>query len=348
MTRRCSWLGRPLVVAGVSTAVIVGTAGVPRAAASVSSSGATYVALGDSYASGEGLGPFQSGTDVNSGAHKNTCHRSVHDAYADLSPPIVLPGVRSRALWACSGATVADMQNVPGRNGTPAQYGQPAQTATVGGATDYVTLTVGGDDLGFAKIASACAAAEIFGHIVHFSSSSCGSIVTQEKAKIPALVVALEQLYRTVLARSAPSSELVVAGYPRIFPTSFAGLGDVHGQPWCSFDHLFAIGTIGMPVPDAKAVAAFESALNGAARSAVSAVGALDPGRIRFADIYPTSVPRTCRGYTRHATVAGFELSPAGNGIGSGWKRFVSSATFHPTTDGQQVYARAIQQQFAG
>src|SRR4051794_1539036 len=62
-------------------------------------SGATYVALGDSYAAGEGLGPFEAGTHTpasgspNTDPAKNTCHRSQQDGYGSLrqTTPIVLP-----------------------------------------------------------------------------------------------------------------------------------------------------------------------------------------------------------------------------------------------------------------
>ena len=83
-----------------------------------------YVALGDSYASGEGLSPYEPGTDVVAGAERNQCHRSDAQAYADLSPPLVLPGVTDRAFWACSGATVGDMEQVPPQSGPDEQFNQ--------------------------------------------------------------------------------------------------------------------------------------------------------------------------------------------------------------------------------
>jgi hypothetical protein len=71
-----------------------------------------------------------------------------------------------------------------------------------------------------------------------------------------------------------------------------------------------------MPVPDAQQVASFEAKLKGAIRIAVDATAATHPGRIGYADLYPTSVPRNCHGQTGDATVAGVEISPAGN-----WRR---------------------------
>ncbi|MGH9029826.1 MAG: hypothetical protein ACRDV4_09450, partial [Acidimicrobiales bacterium] len=144
----------PLVVIALAamSAFVPGSA---RAAyASGPRAGAVYVALGDSYSSGEGLGPYQAGTAVSTGPHRDTCHRSRDDAYSDLSPPVVLPSVKvgTRAFWACSGATVKAVETVPGEHGTPADYGQPEQLSAVTAVTKYVTLTVGGDNVGFGEI----------------------------------------------------------------------------------------------------------------------------------------------------------------------------------------------------
>lgn len=58
-----------------------------------------YVALGDSYSAGEGLAPFQAGTeDVGQGSDR--CHRSNQHAYPlllDFAPP------RRKLFRACSG-----------------------------------------------------------------------------------------------------------------------------------------------------------------------------------------------------------------------------------------------------
>ncbi len=336
---------RALAALGVVGACLFMVALTARSArASGPTSGATFVALGDSYSAGEGLGPFQAGTANSKGAERNTCHRSAGDAFADLSPAVVLPQITSRGFWACSGATVSDIESVPGQNGTPAQYGQPAQVSTVGSSTRYMTLTVGGDDLGFGDVGHACAEAQVHNRVWRFSGASCASQVATETAKIPALTSALEGLYASLLSRSASNSELVVAGYPKILPDRYDKLGKVQGTPFCTFDHLVGVGSIGMPVPDAQQVASFEAKLNGAVKIAVDATAAMHPGRIGYADLYPTSVPRNCHGQTGDATVAGVELSPADNGIGPGG--FISTATFHPTKAGQNVYAHAVQAEF--
>ncbi len=65
----------------------------------------------------------------------------------------------------------------------------------------------------------------------------------------------------------------------------------------------------------------------------------------QYSNIYPTSVPRNCKGTTSNATVTGFELA-LGTGSGpKGWA-VISTATFHPTKAGQEVYAKAIENTF--
>jgi len=108
-----------------------------------------YVALGDSYQSGEGVPPFISGTDQqgSSTTPKNLCHRS-NGAYPELitGKTNVPSGVE---FWACSGATIPAFYN--------GQYNEPGQISELGGTpATLVTLGVGGNDIGFDKIGSAC------------------------------------------------------------------------------------------------------------------------------------------------------------------------------------------------
>ena len=306
-----------------------------------SRSGAIYVALGDSYAAGEGLGPFEAGTDVKKGSHRNQCHRSARYAYADLSPAVVLPAVTSRAFWACSGATTSEMQSVPPQNGKAEQYGQPDQTQMVGPATQWITVQVGGDDTGFGAIGMACGGAELahrtFVRIPR--EPSCTKVLGDQTAKLAKLEGALVSLYDSLLVR-APSAKLVVVGYPRVFPSSYKGVPIYQKHPFCVLNNYGPVA-IGMPVTDAQAVDRFEQALNATIRNA-----AAGNARIRFADAFGASTPINCKGTTRHASVAGLELSPGFNGIGPWWKSFIASGTFHPTRAGQVAIAKVVQASF--
>jgi hypothetical protein len=238
------------------------------------------------------------------------------------------------------------MENTPGSAGTPKEYRESSQVSRVDSTTQYMTLTVGGDDLHFSDIGHACAEYSLFSKTGYIGAKvSCAKEISNQETHMLSLESDLEGLYAQLLSAAAPGAELVVAGYPKILPSTYPkNLTRLHGTPFCTFDHLHGIGSIGMPVPDAKRVAKFISDLNHAIQDAVSSASQAYPGQVMYADVYPTSIPRNCKGTTPNATVAGIELSPRGTGIGPGG--LISTATFHPTKAGQAVYAKAVQATF--
>jgi GDSL-like Lipase/Acylhydrolase family len=306
--------------------------------AQAASGGSSYVALGDSYSSGEGLGDYET-QDL------NTCDRSSH-AY----PHQVLPQVTSRAYWACSGARTWDMDpRIPTPSGITAntQYEQPWQAKTVGSSTTYMSLTAGGDDADFAAIGKACAELVHGKSVVRFTSMSCAAELNIASASLTTLAPHLETLYTDLLNASSSTSELVVLGYPRVLPPTYDNLPVELGHPFCVLDHYPLVGDVGMPVSEAIDIDSFERGLNATIQQAVHAV-ATQPGfagRIAYADSYDVSIPHNCRGTTPNATVAAVELSPGANGIGPG--NVVSTATFHPTTAGSALLAKVVNQTFA-
>ena len=353
---------------------------VAAVAAPVSASGprdgATYVALGDSYSSGEGLGHFQVGTNVSgngvkAGAKVNQCHRADPGAYSELKSQIVLPAVGNRAFWACAGSTVDDMYTTPApalnkkRKTWSGDYNQPDQVDTVGPTTKYITLSVGGNDIGFGNLGTACGDVAVDLKIVHrLSKTSCADQVkTAEGTLRTKLAVSspptkghetdqLVGLYETLLKEAAPGAKLVVVGYPQVFRAKYSGLTKVAGLGYCTLDDytvpLRGLGLVsvkvGMPIGDAEDLGKLITELNNTIAAAVSDVAVAYPGQIAFADTAATSVSRNCLGYTANATVTGFEL--ALNGPGKGLHRLVSSGTFHPTTAGQHMFAQQVQDAF--
>ena len=346
---------RHVVVGAVSVLALLLVV-VSGASAGGSKTGAVYVALGDSYAAGEGLGGFESGTDVKSGSKQNTCHRSSSDAYASLgrSPTLVLPSVTDRAFWACSGATVT------GVLGSGRQYGEPVQLATVGPATKNVSLSVGGNDAYFADIVKACLKTFAKGVSKRLPgvSRTCSQQVTYSKTQLAALKSNLAGrvtgLYKRILDRASPSGVLVVAGYPRVFPDSPGGLTELNGKKFCATNALAASGAfIGIEAEDiTKQLNPFingKDGLNDTIKQAVATIAAQDTykGRIYYADTYNSSstVPMNCKATPNTGqTLNGVMLSPGKNGtIAAGW---ISSATFHPTKAGQTLIGRAVQDAF--
>ncbi|WBB75372.1 SGNH/GDSL hydrolase family protein [Micromonospora sp. WMMD1128] len=168
------------VLAAVLGAVLL--PGVARAAT------VNYVALGDSYSSGVGAGPYDF----------STCLRS-QKSYAPLWA--AAHAVTSFRFPACGGAVTADVRN--------SQVGQLSY------ATTLVTITIGGNDAGFADVMTSCR----FG-----STSSCESAVNGAKAFATATLPGrLDATYAAIRER-APNARLVVLGYPRLFETGSCGL----------------------------------------------------------------------------------------------------------------------------
>jgi hypothetical protein len=143
----------------------------------------SYVALGDSYSSGVGTRSYiDDGTD---------CQRSTF-AY-----PSLIAAQRGYALdfRACSGAAVPDVTNT--------------QLGALSGATSFVTISVGGNDAGFADVLTECA--------TPWWAGDCDGAIDGAQAIINnQLPGALSNLYASIRSL-APNAEVVVVGYPRIF-----------------------------------------------------------------------------------------------------------------------------------
>jgi hypothetical protein len=146
------------------------------------SAGPAYAALGDSYASGLGAGAYDSAS--------GDCRRS-SNAYAALWASAHHPA--SFAFAACAGATTTDVEG---------------QLRGVGQATGLVSVTVGGNDAGFADVMSTCALN---------SQSACLERIAQARTYVDkTLPGRLDAAYAAIHAR-APRAHVVVVGYPRFY-----------------------------------------------------------------------------------------------------------------------------------
>ena len=150
-----------------------------------------YVALGDSYASGVGTGDHR--------ADASGCRRSAY-AY-----PSLLAAERGYDLRfaACSGATTAHVQR--------------HQLGALGEDTALVTLSIGGNDAGFAEVLTTCAAP--------WWLAACDPAVDLARRVVrDELPGRLRRLYAAVRDR-APRARVVVVGYPRLFMGDDCDLG---------------------------------------------------------------------------------------------------------------------------
>lgn len=156
--------------------------------------GPSYVALGDSYSAGNGAGNY----DGNSG----DCHRSF-SAYPYLWKNQHAPS--SFADTSCSGAVTTDVTNY--------------QLGPLSSATALISLTIGGNDAGFADVMTVC---------VTGSDTDCVNRVNQaENYARYTLPGRLDTTYNAIRAR-APYARVVVLGYPHMYKlnTFCIGLSD--------------------------------------------------------------------------------------------------------------------------
>ncbi|MGW1991565.1 SGNH/GDSL hydrolase family protein [Embleya sp. NPDC001921] len=150
-----------------------------------------YAALGDSYSSGVGAGDYL--------ADGGACKRSAN-AY-----PALWQQAHAAAEFdfvACSGATTADVR--------------ARQLSVLDGDTTLVTISAGGNDVGFAETITTC---------VLGGDRDCSDAVARSmdytRDRLPA---ELDDTYARI-RRQAPNARLVVLGYPRLFELGTCLLG---------------------------------------------------------------------------------------------------------------------------
>jgi lysophospholipase L1-like esterase len=172
---------RSIVLAFLLPLAVVVT-GAPVAVADPAVMAGKYVALGDSYSSGTGAGSYGS---------SGSCKRSAN-AYPQLWANANAPS--SFAFVACSGAETTDVT--------------ANQVSALTSDTALVTISIGGNDAGFADVMTDCNLG---------SDSSC--VARNQEAQAYArntLPGRLDAVY-TQIRNRAPNAAVVVLGYPHIY-----------------------------------------------------------------------------------------------------------------------------------
>jgi lysophospholipase L1-like esterase len=180
-------MSRPHLVLGclvTGSLLALGVAAPASAASSVD-----YVALGDSYSSGVGA-PGQAGL----------CLRSPNGypgQWVSHNSP------KSFTNLTCSGAETSDVL--------------AGQAPYIPGGTDLISITIGGNDAGFASTVLSCQVS---------SDAACARTVADAESSISTTLGGkLDNTYAAIRAK-APSAQVVVLGYPLLFDTasSYCGL----------------------------------------------------------------------------------------------------------------------------
>ncbi len=168
----------------------------------------TYVALGDSYSSGEGNPPFNANQD---------CDRSYNAwpyllAKSDTS-------VKLLANVACAGAKASNALNGsynPCFSIHPFICPQPPQIPVMKALKpDLLTITIGGNDIGFASTLRGC----YLQGIAHLQNLCVGRLYSQV-AVINSLQKEVVSYYKEIKAALPSTSKVYVIGYPNLFPTN--------------------------------------------------------------------------------------------------------------------------------
>ncbi|SEG92133.1 GDSL-like Lipase/Acylhydrolase family protein [Actinacidiphila yanglinensis] len=192
-------MGAALLCAGA----VLAPAGTAAASTGTGSRHAVdYVALGDSYASAPVVP-----TQIDA-----TCLRSSQNY------PSLVAQERSAALTdvSCSGATTADMT-------ASQEDGVAPQLAALDRRTDLVTVTIGGNDIGFSTVLGTCAqltstdaaGAPCEAHFAGGGTDRISAAIDQTASKVAGV---LRDVHRR-----APHARVVVVGYPDLFPDDGVG-----------------------------------------------------------------------------------------------------------------------------
>jgi lysophospholipase L1-like esterase len=263
----------------------------------------SYVALGDSFSTGQGvLISDRRGIRFDTADGKyGDCGRS-RSAFpklleADESLQLTLTDFK-----ACGGATTADVTK---RAQTKANG---VQIAALSDSTDIVSLTIGGNDIGFADTITTC---------IFVACTPRSSTVRSALNAIDRLTPALTGTYQAILDK-APNATVYVTGYPQISPS-----------PGCAM--CLPLGSIlrSVSIEIANSFRQIFESLNAKIAQAVAEVG--NP-RLVYVDVTGPESPFAGHDLcARTPYLQNLVILLTANG---------TAASFHPNKGGNEAYAK--------
>jgi lysophospholipase L1-like esterase len=157
-------------------------AGTLLMAAPANAAAVNYVALGDSYSAGVGAGNYVGSS--------GSCDRSYR------SYPYLWAAHHATRFTdvACSGATTGDVLN--------------SQLSALNSSTTEVSITIGGNDVDFAKTMETC--------VLHDTDECLSAVASAESFGRSALPGRLAQTFSKIHAK-APNAHVVVLDYPHLY-----------------------------------------------------------------------------------------------------------------------------------
>ncbi|MCW5251053.1 MULTISPECIES: SGNH/GDSL hydrolase family protein [unclassified Streptomyces] len=183
-----------VLLSSLTLAAVAALTGTSAAAGAGTAAAGGYVALGDSYSSGLGAGGYIGSS--------GDCKRSTK-AYPSLWAAAHSPS--SFSFTACSGARTGDVLS--------------GQLGPLGSGTSLVSISVGGNDAGFADVMTTC--------VLQSESTCLSRVATAESYVNSTLPGNLDRVYSAIRSK-APGAKVVVVGYPRFYKlgTTCVGLSE--------------------------------------------------------------------------------------------------------------------------
>lgn len=210
------------------------------------------VSMGDSYSSGEGIEPFYDQDKAERAKVQDTdwlAHRSelswpgqlkFQEATDTMYWYRVEPGTTSSrdVQWyfvASSGATTSHFHGKQKKEYDREMTGFEADlegetyldpqlnifdTAGIKNKVDYVTMTIGGNDVGFTSIVESAVY-----HNAHINNGLENKFSTLWNDKIGSIIFKLLKAYTEVEKKAGSQAEIIVAGYPQLFDRNNRGAG---------------------------------------------------------------------------------------------------------------------------
>jgi len=168
-----------------------------------------FVALGDSYAAGNLIPDSPQGTPAG-------CLRSTHNYSGDIR---AAAGASGYVDAACSGATTVDMTQPQ----STAAGTNPPQFDALAAGDSLVTVTIGGNDVGFSAILKECVTLSFTGPFGdpcqrHYTAGGTDQLAAAVAATAPKVAAVLQGI-----RSRAPRARILLVGYPDIMPNTGTG-----------------------------------------------------------------------------------------------------------------------------
>ncbi|MDR1767565.1 MAG: InlB B-repeat-containing protein [Propionibacteriaceae bacterium] len=335
-----------------------------------------YVALGDSFSSGDGAGDYEQTTITNNiwpyepvVDHQyqvnHPCYRSAH-AYAYQLANDSASRASLTAFVACQGAVIGNITGSykvgPGWRDGPEKSPTltvPPQLDSVTANTGLITISIGGNDAGFAGLIQDCilnvswpgcvSGSGPFTNIKLDSDGDGKADISRADFVAKKLQSRLETVYKTILDK-APSARMYVLNYPLVPPGpsgpngTFAAMCGALGRVAGGFtDVETGVKYADRKADVSKALYDFEIQLNSTIQKAVTAVNnsiasngsAKYKNRIYLVDVNVAGLVNAAgvnKSYVGHGLC---DKPSYFNGLGEG-EAFLTSS-YHPTADGQEA-----------